>query len=327
MSAQLHTSLNAGLQQFFANKPFQKTAVLQSLWSGYGEIARYGDDSGHSVIVKWIAPQQGDSHHPRGWNTSRSHARKLSSYHNERVFYQSYAKHTNQACKVPQLFAADQIGDSSWLLLEDLDALGFRVRMPAISNALIRKGLAWLAAFHAQFLQCDCADLWPIGSYWHLDTRPDEWEAMADSELKYQARAIDKKLHSSVHKTLLHGDAKIANFCFSDDLSGLAAVDFQYVGQGSGVIDVMYFLGSCLEEAELEQHAEDLLAYYFSTFADACNGVLSATQIQAVINEWQDLYCFAWADFERFLSGWSPGHYKLTGYSLSQTQLALSRLP
>jgi hypothetical protein len=48
--------------------------------------------------------------------------------------------------------------------------------------------------------------------------------------------------------------------------------------------------------------------------------------IKALEAEWRYLEVFAWADFERFLSGWSPSHFKLNAYSDSKTQDALSRL-
>ena len=62
------------------------------------------------------------------------------------------------------------------------------------------------------------ADLWETGTYWHLETRPDELVKLQDKKLKEFAPLIDSKLSSAKYQTLVHGDAKLANFCFSDDL-------------------------------------------------------------------------------------------------------------
>ena len=57
--------------------------------------------------------------------------------------------------------------------------------------------------------------LWPAGTYWHLETRPDELDAMPDGPLKNSAAMIDRRLNKATYKSLVHGDAKVANFCFS----------------------------------------------------------------------------------------------------------------
>ena len=54
--------------------------VIQELWSGYGTIRRYrlsGADRERVVVKHVHVAEQGD--HPRGWNTNRSHLRKLLS--------------------------------------------------------------------------------------------------------------------------------------------------------------------------------------------------------------------------------------------------------
>ena len=58
-----------------------KIEDIQTLWSGYGKIMRYGLKGGDrdSVVIKHVKlPDQGS--HPRGWNTDRSHQRKIRSY-------------------------------------------------------------------------------------------------------------------------------------------------------------------------------------------------------------------------------------------------------
>ena len=61
---------------------------IQSLWSGYGKIMRYGlkGEEHASVVIKHVTlPDQ--SHHPRGWNTDLSHQRKIRSYQVESACY------------------------------------------------------------------------------------------------------------------------------------------------------------------------------------------------------------------------------------------------
>ena len=39
---------------------------------------------------------------------------------------------------------------------------------------------------------------------------------------------------------------------------------------------------------------------------------INADEVEAA---WRPLYSVAWTDFYRFLKGWSPGHWKIHGYS------------
>ena len=68
---------------------------VQSLWSGYGQIIRCRSTGSHTrYIVKVIAPENAGTH-PRGWNTSASHQRKIKSYQVEASFYQDYSSQAN----------------------------------------------------------------------------------------------------------------------------------------------------------------------------------------------------------------------------------------
>ena len=168
--------------------------------------------------------------------------------------------------------------------------------------------------------------LWPVGTYWHFNTRADELEAMAESELKTMASKLDDALSQCPYKCLVHGDAKVANFCFSEDGHTVAAVDFQYVGGGVGVKDVAYFLGSCIDESVLEKHEQDLLDVYFGALLENVTQTQNATVAESVVRAWSDLYAIAWTDFYRFLQGWSPGHKKINNYTRKLAERAFTQL-
>ena len=274
---------------------------VQSLWSGYGEIARVRLD-GLPAIVKHISPPD-VANHPRGWNSDRSHERKLKSYEVENRFYHEFAKSCRLTCRIALPIA---ISDTL-LVLEDLDAAGF----PERNLEKISPCLRWLAAFHRTFLGAEPIGLWDTGTYWHLATRPDEFAAMADSRLKTAAPTIDAALTSARYQTLVHGDAKLANFCFSPNGSKVAVVDFQYVGGGAGIKDVAYFLGGTAREDKIPLHLDT----YFA-----------ALDLPEVEEEWRALFPLAWADFQRFLHGWCPGHPKLSTHSDRFVEQALASL-
>jgi aminoglycoside phosphotransferase (APT) family kinase protein len=290
--------------------------VIQELWSGYGTIRRYRLTGANRdrVVVKHVhVTDQND--HPRGWNTDLSHMRKLRSYEVETAWYANWAVRCDAACKVPHCLALETRGDETLMVLEDLDEIGFSARLESVSETEIVACLNWLANFHATFMGCMPEGLWAQGTYWHLETRPDELEALTDLSLKQAAAAIDRRLRDSRYQTFVHGDAKLANFCFSSSGEKVAAVDFQYVGGGCGMKDVAYFIGSCLAEEECARLEDRLLNCYFTALKKALSLLQPDVDAEAVEEEWRELFPLAWTDFHRFLKGWSPGHWKLTAYS------------
>ncbi|WP_162339596.1 phosphotransferase [Cyclobacterium salsum] len=297
-------------------------AHVQTLWSGYGSIKRYTLEGGKypSVIVKHILlPEFGK--HP---HTDLSHQRKIRSYAVESYWYQHYAPLTGPDCKVPQLLHATTEESMRLLIMEDLNALGFprRLTPDTVSLAAAKNCLTWLARFHAKFMQVPPIGLWEMGTYWHLETRPDEWMKMNHIPLKQAASLIDQRLNEATFQTLVHGDAKLANFCFGPE-DQVAAVDFQYVGKGCGIKDVAYFISSCFTAEACEIHEDELLNHYFNSLEMALD---KSNDFQLVKNEWMELYKFAWADLYRFLDGWSAGHWKMHGYSERLTRSVLEEL-
>lgn len=307
-----------------------ETQVVQSLWSGYGEIVRCRLDGGtqRSVIVKYVR-WPGERDHPRGWNSDRSHERKLRSYRVEVAWYDQHAAACPESCRVPRSLALEARADEVFMVLEDLDASGFAGRRQQVTEVELDACLSWLANFHATFMGQAPEGLWATGTYWHLATRPDEFDALADGPLKAGAAAIDRLLARSPFQTLVHGDAKLANFCFSADGGRAAAVDFQYVGGGCGMKDVAYFIGSCLDEDACEAMAPGLLDRYFAFLREAVSRSGKALDLAALEQDWRALYPVAWTDFYRFLQGWSPGHWKLHRYSerLAREVLAVLDAP
>ena len=303
-----------------------ESEVIQSLWSGYGRIVRCGLEGSElsSVVVKHVHWPDAN-HHPRGWNTSRSHERKVRSYQVETEWYAKWADRCGDACRVPKCFALETHGDEVFMVLEDLDAAGFGGRRSHVSDIEIKAGLSWLAHFHATYMGEKPDGLWETGTYWHLETRPDELAELDDPALTAAASAIDQQLKDSPFQTIVHGDAKLANFCFNDD-GRIAAVDFQYVGGGCGMKDVAYFLGSCLCEEECERQETALLDYYFEALKGALREKGTVLDVEALEADWRALYPLAWTDFFRFLQGWSPGHWKIHRYSKRLAREVLEQL-
>ena len=152
--------------------------VIQSLWSGYGNISRYelNTTSLPTVVVKHISLVTSKTH-PRGWNTSYSHDRKVKSYQVETHWYEEWSQRCTRDCKVPTLLGSFLKGNDQWIVLEDLN-LHFPLRKQHLHLDEVKVCLTWLAYFHSTFLHQKPIDLWEVGTYWHLATRPDELEAM-----------------------------------------------------------------------------------------------------------------------------------------------------
>ncbi len=290
--------------------------VIQTLWSGYGEVVRVelvGSDL-KSVVLKYIVfPSEAD--HSRGWNTDFAHARKIKSYDVEMHWYRDWSNQCGEACRVASCYAATEVSDERVIMLQDLDAAGFPIRKSSLDISEVKLCLSWLANFHATFMGVKPDGLWQTGTYWHLETRPDELAAMEEGNLKQAAVGVDRLLNECSYQTLVHGDAKIDNFCFSTDDQAVAAVDFQYVGSGCGMKDVAYFLGSCLSERQCERWEQDLLAYYFSELKQALALANKQVDWEKLHSEWLAMFPVAWTDFYRFLLGWMPTHRKINPYS------------
>ena len=322
----LSTELQGKLINLLQDDSLQVTEQIQSLWSGYGQIVRCTSQLHQThYIVKCISPEQKHAH-PRGWNTDVSHQRKLKSYMVESAFYQTLAPQLDARCRVPQLIASQTSPTETLLVMEDLDAMGFDRRIKSMNMDALAQCVRWLAFFHAKCWQIENKKVWRRGGYWHLSTRQDEWQAMPEGTLKQQAKVIDACLNQAQFQTLIHGDAKFANFCFDEPLTVTAAVDFQYTGYASPVKDLVCLFSSALTDDALQYYDIRLIDAYLSQLTQAIQFYQLDINIAQVSREVSALYSFAWADKYRFLLGWNGQSNKITRYMQQQTDKALSRL-
>lgn len=327
--------------------------VIQRLWGGYGELVRlvFAKDNSasmNSVIVKHVAlPDKVE--HPKGWNTKLSHQRKVHSYQVETAWYQSFTQQWDERCPVPVGLHCE-IAENEWLIvMQDLADIGFPLTSQfdvlAASDESVVKGtqprytsveikqrnacLKWLAHFHAKHIHIgkeQSASLWQVGTYWHLDTRPDELNALADLPLKNQAQNIDRLLRECPYQTLVHGDAKLANFCFDSESENAAAVDFQYVGNGCAMKDVALFMSSAIRPQDCAELESQVLDTYFQYLKEALAHYQPQLSFDDVEKAWRPMFYVAWADFQRFVKGWSPEHWKINSYTEQLTQAVVQQL-
>ncbi len=297
---------------------------LQVLWGGYGELVRLFVDE-TSIVIKHVRLPKPESH-PRGWNTDLSHQRKLKSYQVELYWYQHYANQSNRQSPVPNALLVEQ-HENEWLLvMEDLKQHGFSQVITQAKPIHLSACLRWLAYFHAQHIQVDASGLWETGTYWHLATRPDELAALGDQTLKAAAEKIDQVLNQALYPTLVHGDAKLANFCFTEQGERAAAVDFQYVGAGCAMKDVALFMSSAITPDECQATEQWLLDEYFTHLRQALIELRPELDASDVEHSWRPLFAIAWADFQRFVKGWSPNHWKINAYTEALKDKALQQL-
>ncbi|MEZ9050748.1 phosphotransferase [Vibrio sp. 10N.247.311.64] len=346
--------------ELYQNELYQKIAtslgchegfdvqVIQRLWGGYGELVRlvFSQESSaelKSVIVKHVAlPDKAE--HPKGWNTKLSHQRKVHSYQVETAWYQSFTQQWDERCPVPVGLQCE-LEENEWLIvMQDLADIGF----PLISQFDVLAAsdyqassytreeqkqrnacLKWLANFHAKHIninQEQLSSLWQVGTYWHLDTRPDELNALADLPLKNQAKHIDRLLKECPYQTLVHGDAKLANFCFDSKSERAAAVDFQYVGHGCAMKDVALFMSSAIRPQDCAELESEVLGAYFQHLKEALAHYQPQLSFDEVEAAWRPMFYVAWSDFQRFVKGWSPEHWKINPYTEQLTLRVLTQL-
>ncbi|PWW76212.1 hypothetical protein C7212DRAFT_196911, partial [Tuber magnatum] len=283
-------------------------------------------------ILKHIQPPPAPSSSSASHRTiSESHLRKLISYRAERYFCTNLSRllHSSGSTKVASLYdvAEEHVDDA--LLLEDL-TVDFPLRAPyTLPLSKTHTAIRWLAGFHATFWNHtgvllipppnDVPDpntaegVWAQGGYWHLATRNEEYASLEETQEEYAwlipyTLPIAEKLRTeALGRTLLHGDVKGANILFSKAASRgdapkeekCALYDFQYVGSGLGVVDLVHFLGTTADGRDLggSENEEGLMRVYFGEVERRCG--MGGYTWEVLVQQWE----WAVADWMRFMAG------------------------
>ena len=89
--------------------------------------------------------------------------------------------------------------------------------------------------------------------------------------------------------------------------------------------DLAYFVSSCFDEQQSQRLEQEVLTCYFEALEEGLQrNPDKGLSFQDIRGRWYSLYPVAWADFLRFLKGWSPSHKKIHSYSLAKLQQAFA---
>ena len=90
--------------------------------------------------------------------------------------------------------------------------------------------------------------------------------------------------------------------------------------------DVALFMSSAVGPSQCAEMEAWVLDTYFNALAKALEHYQPELDVSVVEQEWRPLFAVAWADFQRFVKGWSPEHWKINSYTEALTLRALDYL-
>ena len=211
----------------------------------------------------------------------------IGAYQREVTFYRELAAET--PVRVPDSLVAEYESDTGnmVLLIEDLAPLAPSDQLAGLTLKQAEAAMDGLARFHAwswehtrlaryadRVLPIDSAKgrgvVEQFGKFFAM-TWPAAMRA-AGSALSDEVREFGARLPALIPffidqlatpRTIIHGELRSENLFFDTDGS-LILIDFQIVGQGSGVYDVSYLLTQSLTADVRHGHDEQLMRRYWN---------------------------------------------------------------
>lgn len=271
-----------------------KVKSVCRLWAGMGYIYDINVRGDFHIIVKHIVP-------PPKQSRSFGDIRKATSYEVEANFFRHLAPHliAEHKLSIPVPYHVENDSDNSiTICMSRLEGSPGYLS----DDDQIHAVLKWMATLHAATWGkadnlVEEKGLQPIGSYWHLDTRPSEHDSMPrrcwEGRLKRAARAIDERLKRDPMQCVIHGDLKDANMLFSNNSVGI--YDFQYCGRAPPTVDLAYFFCVAVGNAD-----DAYLEFYHNQLVS----LLGTSCKPPTFTQMKESLSIAFCDLQRFMSGW-----------------------
>lgn len=310
-----NAQLTAGLRRYFADSTIQVRGLSEipipgTARSGYATVrglrAEYASTGGSKFSVDCVVKE------PRGVSRPGLADGGLR----EVGVYRSMA--LQLPMQTPAIIAADNMG--SWMVLEAVSADIASTEWGAPDYA---RAVTALADLHERFwaLSDDLAVYaWltrPLSTDFEIyvlaavsaveKMMRDNAPSLITSSLEVltglgqiltQVERMAEKLRVAPH-TLLHGDFRPANIALQED-DELVVFDWQLVGTGPGVLDLVAFVNACRwERPDLPVDPEQLIAQYRAEMA-------ARVGVQWSDDEWAELmdYALIWRFIQEML-GWA----------------------
>eukprot|EP00448_Togula_jolla_P011473 CAMPEP_0170601028 /NCGR_PEP_ID=MMETSP0224-20130122/17641_1 /TAXON_ID=285029 /ORGANISM="Togula jolla, Strain CCCM 725" /LENGTH=353 /DNA_ID=CAMNT_0010925777 /DNA_START=33 /DNA_END=1094 /DNA_ORIENTATION=- len=279
-----------------------RSRQVARLWGGMGSIFDLRVSTQSTEDVVFVAKQ---IRLPENC-TKIGDLRKKHSYDVEAAFYSNgHAERLIKAgCRLPFPLLVDHSRENGLTIC----MTKLQGEPGCLDEEQTKAALSWLARLHATYWgpRADLAveqGLQPQGTYWYLDTRPDELAAMPtrgwEGRLRLAARALDLRLKAEPMQTIVHGDAKGANMLFAEEGGRLVAMmyDFQYCGKAPPTKDLAY-LFTC---ARLAPDAEERLLKFYH---HEVSSVLERKDVQPTLEGLQAALALSYCDLGRWMIGW-----------------------